>query len=159
MQTLNASEQYLQTTVMTASPAKLRLMLIERGVGLVSMIKEARRKNPDVLVDQWTIRLRDILGELLQGVSRNAGDLALQVSDLYVFLIQELTYAEQEPGIERMESIGRILEIERETWDQVCQLQVIHGGGQRTSPHFGTAQPASSTPSSATSFPSLNLQG
>lgn len=159
MQTLNASEQYLQTTVMTASPAKLRLMLIERGVGLVSMIKDARRKNPDVLVDQWTIRLRDILGELLQGVSRNAGDLAKQVSDLYVFLIQELTLAEQEPGIERIESIGRILEIERETWDQVCQLQVIHGGGQRTSHHLGAPQTATAGSSSASAFPSLNLQG
>lgn len=159
MQTLNASEQYLQTAVMTASPAKLRLMLIERGVGLVSMIKDARRKNPDVLVDQWTIRLRDILGELLQGVSRNAGDLAKQVSDLYVFLIQELTHAEQEPGIERIESIGHILEIERETWDQVCQLQVIHAGGQRTSHHFGATQPAIAAYTSATAFPSLNLQG
>ncbi len=144
---------------MTASPAKLRLMLIERGVGLVSMIKDARRKNPDVLVDQWTIRLRDILGGLLQGVSRNAGDLAKQVSDLYVFLIQELTVAEQEPGVERIESIGRILEIERETWDQVCQLQVIHSGGQRTSHHLGAPQTATAGSLSASTFPSLNLQG
>jgi len=155
MHQLTASEQYLQSTVMTASPAKLRLMLLERGVAVVEAIKDCRRKNPECLVDQWTIRLRDILGELLQGVSRNAGDLARQVSDIYVFLIRELTFAEQEPGLSRIDSIGRILEIERETWSQVCQKHAPHPKAAGSLPHFLAAE----QPSTLAVAGSLNLQG
>lgn len=157
MQQLTASEQYLQSTVMTASPAKLRLMLIERGLAVVEAIKETRRKNPDRLVDEWTLRLRDILGELLQGVTRGAGDLARQIADIYVFMISELTFAEQEPGNERLEAIGRILEIERETWTQVCKNQLQDSAAKPNTPHFPNL--GAQSPSAAPAVGSLNLQG
>ncbi len=124
MLSTSANEKYLQSTVFTASPARLRFMLLERAVLLVEAIHEERRRNPEILVNERTITLRDILGELLNGVGKSQDKLALQVADIYVFMIQELTFAEREPGLDRIKSIGMVLEIELETWRQVCDAQV-----------------------------------
>ena len=134
--------------VFTASPARLRFMLLERAVSIVGAIKENRMRNPDILVDERTITLRDILGELLSGVSKSTDKLALQVADIYVFMIQELTFAEGEPGLERLNNISMILDIELETWRQVCDAQLkrsvpapamISMGTDGTSGHTNTA--------------------
>lgn len=158
-----ANDQYLRNTVLTASPARLRLMLLDRSVGLVDAILEYRRRDPQTLTDERTLTLRDILGELLSGVSRDSNDLTVRIADLYVFLLQELTRAEQEPGLERIESIGKILRIEQETWRQVCEAAAKRNvpshtapadrpgadpaaGKPRTiaTPHFGSAADAAS---------------
>lgn len=117
----SANEHYLQNTVLSASPARLRLMLLDRSVGLVEMILDHRRRDSSRLTDERTLLLRDILGELLAGIGRDSNELTVRIADLYVFLLQELTRAEQEPGLDRIESIGRILRIEQETWRQVCE--------------------------------------
>lgn len=117
----SANDQYLQNTVLSASPARLRLMLLDRSVGLVEAILDHRRRDSQTLTDERTLTLRDILGELLSGVTRDSTELTVRIADLYVFLLQELTRAEQEPGLERIESIGKILRIEQETWRQVCE--------------------------------------
>lgn len=117
----SANDQYLQNTVLSASPARLRLMLLDRSVALVEAILDHRRRDAQTLTDERTLSLRDILGELLSGVTRDSNDLTVRIADLYVFLLQELTRAEQEPGLERIESIGKILRIEQETWRQVCE--------------------------------------
>lgn len=117
-------------------------MLLDRSVAIADRILEERQNDPETLTDEWTLTLRDLLGELLSGVSRNSGDLAARVADLYVFLLQELTRAEQEPGTERIEAIGRILRIEQETWRQVCETQV-----RRTAP--APAAPALGIPAAA----------
>lgn len=117
----SANDQYLQNSVLSASPARLRLMLLDRSVGLVEAILDYRRRDSETLTDERTLLLRDILGELLSGISRDSNDLTVRIADLYVFLLQELTRAEQEPGLERIASIGSILRIEQETWRQVCE--------------------------------------
>lgn len=146
----NANEQYLQTMVLTASPAKLRHLLLERAVTLTELIQENRLRRPDNLVDERTVTLRDILGELLSGVKRSTDSLSGTVADLYVFLLQELTLAEREPGLERIASIGHILEIEQETWKQVCENL-----SKRSVPHPLSAQ----IPGAVSKLTSLSLNG
>ena len=154
----SANDQYLQTAVLTASPARLRLMLLDRSVVVVDRILEGRRKNPESLTDEWTLTLRDILGELLSGITRNSDELAVRVADLYVFLLQELTRAEQEPGPERIEAIGRVLRIEQETWRQVCESQAKRSVPAPASPPLGAGAPSSVTAGGAPPVAgSLNL--
>lgn len=145
-----ANERYLESAVRTASPARLRLMLLERSVALVEKICDKRQREPDALVDEATLTLRDILGELLSGVTAKAGDLAKQVADLYVFLLQELTKAEQEPGTDRLRSIGRILRIEQETWQQVVaaqtEQQAAAAGTKVPAPHTAVPPIVTSNP-------------
>ena len=45
-ESVSGGEQYLDSVVRTASPAKLRLMLIERAVGVSESLECAWRENP-----------------------------------------------------------------------------------------------------------------
>ena len=137
--------RYLETAVRTASPAKLRLMLIERAVGLCQVISQRwRESQPELGYDEQTLHLRDILTELLSGVGKSDLPVALQVADLYVFLSKHLTSAEMMRDVTMIDEIRLVLETEAETWRIVCATAT-----QQTH----RRDPMSSHPTS------LNLQG
>ena len=137
--------QYLETAVRTASPAKLRLMLLERAVGLCQVIaRRWREKQPEFGYDEQTITLRDILTELLAGVGKSELPVALQVADLYVFLTKHLTSAEMMRDVTMIEEIQIVLETEAETWRIVCETATQNAHRQATATPHAT---------------SLNLQG
>ncbi len=136
--------RYLESTIRAAPPAKLRLMLIERAVGLCQSIAARwRTARPEVGCDEQTLHLRDILTELLAGVGRSDLPVALQVADLYVFLTQHLTSAEMMRDVTMIDEIQTVLETEAETWRIV---QATIAGTSPASPQ----QPLKT---------SLNLQG
>ena len=122
----DGGESYLAASVGTASPARLRLMLIERAVEIAEKLQrvwgEASQPSPeDPDGRQAFLKLLDLLNELLAGVSRG-GDQALngQVADLYVFLLQHLLAAEQTKDPFSIQEISTVLGIEAETWRLVC---------------------------------------
>ncbi len=144
MQRYENADQYLAQSVLNASPARLRLMLIERG----QQLAESLAATPKDAVDpsafaEWTLHLREILGELLSGVSIGETDVARKVSDLYVFLLQHLSLAEAHHDPMKWATIAEVLGIERETWQAVCQQQVPRPS-LTPAPHalpLGTASP------------------
>ncbi len=143
--------QYLETMVRTAPPQRLRLMLIERGVGLCHTIAERWKvKKPELGYDEQSLHLRDILTELLSGIGKSDLPVALTVSDLYVFLSKHLTDAELMGDYTMIEEIGLVLQTEAETWRIVCESLAT----KVPQPHLG------STSSTVTAKPmSLNLEG
>jgi len=115
-----STNPYLEQEVLTASPAKLRWMLLNKSVKLSQLIGQLWEVGDLGLGDQWCLRLRDILTELLSGV-HGQDPTARQVADLYVFLIRLLTEAEQSHDSHRMVQLQSVLEEEAETWLQVQQ--------------------------------------
>lgn len=117
-----AREQYLEATIASAPPARLRLMLIERGSEIARWLAEEAEATVDAAAQAGQcLRLRDILGELLSGVAAGqTTHVATQVSDLYVFLLQHLTRAEEDGDRAKFAQIASVLEIERQTWTEVC---------------------------------------
>jgi hypothetical protein len=67
--------------------------------------------------DQWLLRVRDILGELLDGVTDPKNPASKPLADLYTFLL--VMQEGLEKGRDRIElqSMIEILEIEFGTWD------------------------------------------
>ncbi|WP_153556792.1 flagellar export chaperone FliS [Roseimaritima sediminicola] len=120
------SQQYLEQSVLNATPARLRLMLIERGVQVAQSLAAMPADQIDqVAFTDMTLRLRDILGELLSGVKQGDLEVAKQVADLYVFLLQHLTAAEQQHDPATWSEIATVLEIERETWQLACGQNAV----------------------------------
>lgn len=114
----SAANQYLEQEVLSASPAKLRWLLVEKGVKLCQVITELWKAEETALANQWTLRLREILNELLSGV-HGSDAVAKQVSDLAIYHIQLLTEAELGCDLRRMAQLQELLEIDAETWLQV----------------------------------------
>lgn len=166
---MDGQDRYLQNLIRSAPPARLRLLLIERGIEVAESLAastptrlEAVRpaasdgKPVELVRAEQMIRLREILGELLNGVVNKELQVAKQVADLYVFLLQFLNEAEREDKSEQWEQLAQILRLERETWSEVC-AQFARPANASTESRsavavsdFGTEPPV---------VGSLNLQG
>jgi len=192
---MDEQQRYLENLVKTASPARLRLLLIERAIEVADWLantastldhaagandhaagandhaagandhaagaNKALRgfgKSPQMIRDEQTLRLRDLLGELLEGVTEKEWEVAKQVSDLYVFLIQAVGKAEVASDPQSWRQIAEILRIEQGTWAEVCTAQSRRPQAAASgppAPNFSLAADASPAASSG----SLNLQG
>jgi flagellar secretion chaperone FliS len=111
---------YLEQEVLTASPARLRWLLIQKAAGVCQVVQGLWREQQTELAAQWLIRVRDLLNELLAGV-QGQDPLAKQVADLYVYMLTLLTRAEigHDPAL--LGQLQSLLEIELETWSLVQQ--------------------------------------
>ncbi len=122
------SEQYLDAMVRTASPARLRLMMIERAIEVAATLSVTWLEKRDLGSNEHSLRLLDLLNELLAGVTGGASDsetrLCSQVADLYVFLIQHLVGAEAGSDSSAVDEIRIVLETEAGTWRAVCANEV-----------------------------------
>ncbi len=116
----SSANLYLEQEVLTASPAKLRWLLLQKSVHLCEVVADLWRAGEFAVADQWSLRLREILTELLSGV-QGTDELAKQVADLYVFMIKELTQAERGRDLAVLAELRSLLEIETETWRLVHQ--------------------------------------
>jgi flagellar secretion chaperone FliS len=115
----SARDEYLENAVRSASPARIRLMLIERATQVAGALSLKYREGVQG-TNEHSIHLLDLLGELLGGVANHGNELCTQVADLYVFMCQELVRAETASDPAKIDSIQEILRIEAETWREVC---------------------------------------
>jgi flagellar protein FliS len=116
----SARDAYLETQVLTATPQKLRLMLIEGAIRFVRQTEhlwDAERFD-DAL--ESLIRAREIVGELMASLDPQKSPLAKQILPLYAFITRTLTEAQRERSRAKLNDAVRVLEEERETWSQVC---------------------------------------
>lgn len=116
-----ARQHYLTTEVMTASPQKLHLMLIE---GAMRFIHKARQHGAAQEVEPTRdalTRARKIVGDILAGFKKDSDPgLVNRVTMLYGFVYRTLLEAAFSFNDAKLAGVLRILEIERETWRQVC---------------------------------------
>ena len=114
---------YLQQEVLTASPIRLRWMLITRAKELCEGVETLWRDGQIALGDQWSVRIRDILGELLSGVA-NGNPASDKVADFYLFLLKMLSEVEQTRDLDRLACLKDLLAYEAETWQLLLQKPV-----------------------------------
>jgi flagellar protein FliS len=128
---------YLHTEVTTATPQKLQLMLIEAALRSAVQARQYWADGQDNSACLALIRGQDILAQMQAVLKPNAEDpLARDVAAVYLFIYRSLVAANLEHSAARLDDAIRVLEIERETWRQVCQQLDAH------SPHWSTS-PAS----------------
>jgi len=133
----NGGDQYLESVVRTATPAKLRLMLIERAVGIADSVAEAWRADPGQGANEQSLKLFDLLNELLRGVvgskQGEGEEVCHKVADLYVFLIKHLLAAEEIGDVASVEEISAVLQVEAETWRLACANEMADSQGRQRS--------------------------
>ncbi|HRF00746.1 MAG TPA: flagellar protein FliS [Pirellulaceae bacterium] len=116
----SARDAYLENEIRTATPQRLRLMLLDGAIRFCLTAKDALASSRDDDADRAFDRAHQILAELLSGI-RPGYDVGRQVASLYVFLIRELSAARSQRSTDTLDGLIEVLEIERETWRQVCE--------------------------------------
>lgn len=121
----SAPDAYLETQVNTATPQRLRLMLIEAALRHLRTVQPAWTEGRKGDACEALIRSRDIVTELLSGIKPDSTPLVQQTLGIYVFLFSAITEVQQSRDAHQLAGIIRVLEEERETWHEVC-LAVPH---------------------------------
>ena len=118
----SAQENYLETEVMTAKPQKLQLMLVEAAIRSVERTREHWRADRQEEAHETLIHAQRILTELIAGLNREVSpELVRKVAAVYLFVFRTLTDAGVRHDEKALEDTLRVLEIERDTWRQVCR--------------------------------------
>ncbi|MEM1226605.1 MAG: flagellar protein FliS [Planctomycetota bacterium] len=127
------ADQYLESMIATASPAKLRLMLIERAVEVARHLASVWRETHGRGTNEHSLKLLELLSELLSGVTDESVEVCQSVADLYVFLCQHLIAAETTGDADSIDEVRLVLETEAETWRMVCAREVgVQASRERT---------------------------
>jgi flagellar protein FliS len=129
-------DAFLRQEVESASPAKLRLLLLQKAHGLTFVIRDLWQKGRAFEAKQWVILIQDIFTELLSGVVDSKHQLAKQQSDLYVFLSKLIILADQNQDVHSLDSLAEILEIEKDTWEMFVRREM----GATSNPQSGSVE-------------------
>ncbi len=117
-----ARESYQTAEILTATPQKLRLMLIEGAIRFSLRARGYWKANEPVKATQALIRAQQIVGELIAGLNTESkSDLVKRLAGIYAFIYRSLLEASFRKDEGRLAAAIRVLEIERETWRQVCE--------------------------------------
>ncbi|MBL9031188.1 MAG: flagellar export chaperone FliS [Phycisphaerae bacterium] len=139
----NPANAYLRTRVLTASPAELRLMLLDGALKFARQGREGlASKNYEAMFNGIS-QCRNIVLELLTTVRPEAApELCKNVKAVYTFLYTRLVEASMERSIEKLDESIRLLEYERETWAMLMEQMAAEQAGQRPEPAPGPVTPA-----------------
>jgi flagellar protein FliS len=110
------------TGVMTAPPQKLHLMLIDGAIRFVRRARQHWAAKEDAQAAEALIRAQNILGEVLAGFNRELDpELVRRVAAVYGIVYRTLLEASAYRDDARLAEVLDILEVERETWRQLCE--------------------------------------
>jgi flagellar secretion chaperone FliS len=117
----SAQDTYLETQVATATPQRLRLMLIEEALRRARAARDLWISNEPVQGSDKVARCREVISELIGGINPDQTHVAKRVLGLYLYLFSSLTELQLTRDTHQMAGVIRVLEEERETWEEVCR--------------------------------------
>ena len=115
---------FLRQEVESASPAKLRWLLLQKAHGLTVYVRDLWLQRKAEEAKQWLILVQEIFTELLEGIVDPKHELAKQQSDLFIFLTKLLVLSAQTQDVRSLENISEILQIEKESWEMLVRREV-----------------------------------
>lgn len=126
---MDSQEAFLRQEIESASPAKLRFLLLQKAHGLTLVVHDLWKQGKHAEADQWVLRIQDIITELLAGVVDPKHELAQVTSDLYIFMSKLIAAVSIERDVEALFNISEILEIELETWGMFVRKEMLEANG------------------------------
>src|SRR5947207_2093829 len=126
-----AREEYLATEVLTAAPQKLQLMLIEAAIRFGRRAELHWQSRENEAAFNALVRCQEVVTQLISGLAANLeSPLVRQVSSLYAFIYRTLVSAAFYRDAKKLADALKVLEVERETWRQVCERLGTKGNAE-----------------------------
>ncbi len=123
--TADTANAYLRTKVLTASPAELRLLLIEGAIRFARQGREGLASRNFEASYAGLTQAKAIVLELINCLRPEVDpDLCAKLSSLYTFMYKRLIDANLEKSPEIVEEVIGLLEYERETWVMLMERLV-----------------------------------
>jgi len=131
MQQQLQKNRYLETTVQTATPAQLLIMLHDGAIRFGKMAIEAIKANNYQEANTCLIKVQDIISELIITLDRS-NPLSENMNKLYEYFQHLLIQANIKKSEEPIhEVLGYIVEL-KETWIQAARAVTASQAGVKT---------------------------
>jgi flagellar protein FliS len=109
--------EYLETQVLTASPHRLHLMVLDGALRFIRRGMEALELQRWEDMDAALTRGRNCLSELIGGLDPSQSfELVEPLKALFVFAYRSVTLGDLERDPQRLHDAVRVLELHRATW-------------------------------------------
>lgn len=119
--THQARQHYLETQVLTATPEKLHLMLIDAAIRAAHRAAEHWRRQENEQACMALIRAQQTVTAMLKALNHEAApELTSKMAGVYMFVFRTLVEANRNHDTDLLADAVHILSVERETWRQVC---------------------------------------
>lgn len=126
-----ASDNYLVDQVMTATPQKLHLMLIDAAIREVHLAKKHWQDQDNKQAEKCILHAQRIITGLIGGIDFEVkSELVGKVAGVYLFICNTLTRAFVDNDENKLDEALRVLTIERDTWQKVCEKLAASSGDQ-----------------------------
>jgi flagellar protein FliS len=119
---LSAREDYLTTEVMTATPQKLQLMLIQGALRMAEQARQCWQQDDEAGAFEALQKCQQVIIEMLSGLKIEVEpDLVKKVAAVYLFIFRSVVSAQLDHDEKQLSEAVSVLEVERETWQQLCE--------------------------------------
>ncbi|MDZ7618921.1 MAG: flagellar export chaperone FliS [Patescibacteria group bacterium] len=119
---VSVRDRYLNAEVMTATPQKLQLMVVEAAIRSCEKARSFWQQDDPGAACEALIHAQACMGELLGALNSDAdADLVSKMASVYLFVFQRLIDANNNADEAMLDEALRVLHAERETWRKVCE--------------------------------------
>jgi flagellar protein FliS len=140
----DVNNPYFRNEVLTASPQKLRLLLLDGCIAFITDGRDAMDRRDFETIATTFGQARDILIELITGMDRDANpELCDKFAAVYTFVFKHLTEASLEKDLAKVDECLRIMRYERETWAMAME----RGAALQQADHAAESAAADDAPS------------
>jgi flagellar protein FliS len=136
------SDEYFENQIFTSTPQRLRLMLIDGALNYARKAAQHWEQGRVYEGGEAIVGCQRIITELLRGLKADvAPDLVANVAAVYNYVFRSLIAAGLKRDGGKLADAVCVLEIERETWRQVCEqlgspLSIGQPSLAQHGPHF-----------------------
>jgi flagellar secretion chaperone FliS len=117
----NAKQAYTESSVMTAPPERLVVMLYDGAIRFLSQAAVATRTGNLSVCSDRLRRAEAIIDELNVSLDMQQGDVAQQLRSIYLFSKRHLAGARLERDADAIDDVSRLLGELREAWQQLAE--------------------------------------
>jgi len=122
----NAYANYRQSSIGTATPEKLLLMLFDGGIKFLNLGKQAIEQKDYSSTNKNLVKVQDILFELMVSLDMDkGGEIAANLYKLYDFYRNEVIKANIAKDAELLPPVLEFLRLYRDMWAEVARTARI----------------------------------
>jgi flagellar protein FliS len=122
MPNANAYARYKQSSIETASPEKLLLMLFDGGIKFLNLGNLAIEQKDYSSANKWFVKVQDILSELMVSLDIDkGGEIASNLYKLYEFYRNEVVKANITKNAELLPPVLEFFRLYRDMWAEAAR--------------------------------------
>jgi flagellar secretion chaperone FliS len=122
----NPYNKYKETSINTAPPAKLLLMLYDGIIKLLHQAVSALEDNNIVLTNEILKKVQAIIIELMVTLDmEKGGEIATNLYRLYDFYLNEVIQANIKKDVQRLNPVIGFFQQFRETWAEAAKRTIM----------------------------------